>query len=243
MEFKKCVSVFNDQGRFAPVYDEEQIMTVAADHILIAIGQVMEWGHLLKGSEVKLKGNGTVELDMFTLQTDEPDIFVGGDAATGPRFAIDAIALGKEAAISIHRFVQPGQSLIIGRDRRDYKAFDKSSLIIESYDNAGRQHIEHVDADIAKESFKDLRGTFTAEQVQKETERCLGCGATMVDEYICVGCGACTTRCKFDAISLKRKYDEDTVPFEDLKGVVMKNMIKRQGRIVVHKLQKALKGE
>ena len=243
MEFKKCVSVFNDQGKFAPMYDEEQIMTVAANHILIAIGQVMQWKNLLNDSKVKLKGNGTAEIDTFTLQTDESDIFVGGDAATGPRFAIDAIALGKEAAISIHRFVQPGQSLIIGRDRRDYKVFDKSSLIIESYDNTGRQHVDHVDGNIAKESFNDLRGTFTEEQVQKETERCLGCGATTVDEYICVGCGACTTRCKFDAISLKRKYDEDTVPFEELKGVVMKNMIKRQGRLVVHKLQKALKGE
>lgn len=242
MEFKKCISVLNEQGKFSPVFDEEQILTVAASHILIAIGQVIEWGSILKDSKVKINRNGTVELDTFTLQTDEPDIFVGGDCATGPKFAIDAIALGKEAAISIHRFVQPGQSLIIGRDRREYKAFDKTTLIIDSYDNTSRQHIEHVDANIAKKSFKDLRATFTEEQLRIETERCLGCGATVVDEYICVGCGACTKRCKFDAISLTRKYDEDTVPFEDLKGVVMKNMVKRQGRIVLHKISKVIKG-
>jgi NADPH-dependent glutamate synthase beta subunit-like oxidoreductase/NAD-dependent dihydropyrimidine dehydrogenase PreA subunit len=242
LELKKCTAVFNEEGRFAPTFDESETITVKADHILVAIGQVMLWDNLLEGSQVELRNNGSAIVDEFTLQSGEEDIFIGGDAATGPKFAIDAIALGKQAAISIHRYVQPGQSLVIGRDRREFKAFDKEALILDGYDNTGRQAIAHVDGQVAKQSFNDLRGVFTEDQVKKETERCLSCGATVVDEYLCVGCGACTTRCKFDAISLKRKYDENTVEFKDLKKVVVRNAVKRQGRIVAHKIKKSVLG-
>ncbi|WMM24498.1 FAD-dependent oxidoreductase [Tissierella sp. MB52-C2] len=240
MEFKKCISVFDENKRFNPKYDEDNTITVKADHILLSIGQGIEWGNLLEDSKIELNPNKTIKADSFTLQTAESDVFAGGDAMTGPKFAIDAIALGKEAAISIHRFVQPGQSLVLGRDRRAYHALDKENLILEGYDNTPRQSTTHVDGAKAKTSFNDLRETLTEEQVKKETERCLSCGATTVDEYTCIGCGACTTRCKFDAISLIRKYDEENVSFEDLKPIIVKNMIKRKGRIVVHKVKKSM---
>ena len=149
--------------------------------------------------------------------------------------------MGKEGAISIHRYVHPGQSLVFGRDRRDYHAFDKENLILESYDHMPRQKALHVDGKKSKETFKDLRPTFTEEQMKKETERCLGCGATVRDEYMCIGCGACTTRCKFDAISLVRKYDEEGVELEKLKPIIIKNIIKRKGRIAVRKVRKFFK--
>jgi NADPH-dependent glutamate synthase beta subunit-like oxidoreductase len=240
MEFKKCISVFDENKRFNPKYDEDNTITVKADHILLSIGQGIEWGNLLEDSKIELNPNKTIKADSFTLQTAESDVFAGGDAMTGPRFAIDAIALGKEAAISIHRFVQPGQSLVLGRDRRAYHALDKENLILEGYDNTPRQRTAHVDGAKAKTSFNDLRETLTEEQVKQETERCLSCGATTVDEYTCIGCGACTTRCKFDAISLIRKYDEENVSFEDLKPIIVKNMIKRKGRMVVHKVKKSM---
>jgi NADPH-dependent glutamate synthase beta subunit-like oxidoreductase len=240
VEFVRCVSVFDENGRFSPTLNEEETKIVPCKHVLIAIGQTIEWGNILESSKVETNRNGSAVVDTFTLQSDESDIFIGGDAATGPRFAIDAIALGKEGAISIHRYVHNGQSLVIGRDRKDYKAFDKTSLVIESYDQTNRQRVKTVDGKIATQTFSDLRGTFTLEQVQKETERCLGCGATSVDEYICVGCGACTTKCKFDAISLKRVHDENTVEFKDLKKTVLKNVVKRQGKILVHRIGKAI---
>lgn len=240
MEFKKCISVFDENRRFSPQYDEDTTITVKADHILLSIGQGIEWGNLLEDSKIELNPNKTIKADSFTLQTAESDMFAGGDAMTGPRFAIDAIALGKEAAISIHRFVQPGQSLVLGRDRKLYHKLDKENLVFEGYDNTPRQKIDHVDGKVAKTSFKDLRDTFTEEQVKKETERCLSCGATVSDEYLCIGCGACTTRCKFDAISLVRKYDEENISFEDLKPIIVKNMIKRKGRMVVHKVKKSV---
>ena len=242
IEFKKCISVFDENKRFNPKFDENEVKVVKASHILISVGQGMDWGNLLEDSKVELNPNKTIKADSFTLQTGELDIFAGGDALTGPKFAIDAIALGKEAAISIHRFVHPGQSLVFGRDRRAYHAFDKANLVLDGYDNIKRNRIDHVDGAKSKETFRDLRPTFTEEQMKKETERCLGCGATTVDEYTCIGCGACTTRCKFDAITLYRKYDAQSVPLEKLKPIIVKNIIKRKIVINARKVKKMIKG-
>lgn len=244
IEFKKCVSVFDENGRFNPQYDENNVMVVAADCVLLSIGQSIQWGGLLEGTKAVTRSNGTIEADGFTYQTAEPDIFAGGDAYSGPRFAIDAIAAGKQAAISIHRFVQPGQSLVYGRDRRQYKELDKEAAVLEGFDNTPRQRPEQVKSNQkAEESFRDLRGTFTEEQMKKETERCLGCGATVVDDYMCVGCGQCTTKCKFDAIHLERVYDGQGVQFLDMKPVIVKQMVKRQGKIAIKKVKKVFSKE
>ncbi|MGB4588627.1 MAG: FAD-dependent oxidoreductase [Clostridiaceae bacterium] len=242
IEFKKCLSVFDQNKRFSPVFDEADCLIVKADHILISVGQAMDWGDLLIDSKVELNPNKTIKVDPFTLQSGESDIFAGGDAMTGPKFAIDAIALGKEGAISIHRFVQPGQSLVIGRDRREFHSLDKENLDLQGYDLQPRQKAKEVDGAKAKTSFLDMRITFTEEQVKLETERCLSCGATTVDEYMCVGCGACTTRCKFGAISLIRKYDMENIAFENLKPVVMKQMLKRKGSITLKKINNFVTG-
>jgi NADPH-dependent glutamate synthase beta subunit-like oxidoreductase/NAD-dependent dihydropyrimidine dehydrogenase PreA subunit len=242
IEFKKCLSVFDKNGKFSPTFDEKETKIVKTNHVLISVGQGIDWGKLLENSKIELNPNKTIKADSFTLQTGEPDVFTGGDAMTGPKFAIDAIAMGKEGAISIHRYVHPGQSLVNGRDKKEYHALDKENLNLESYDRLPRQRALNVDGKKSKETFKDLRTTFTEDQMKKEAERCLGCGATTVDEYMCVGCGACTTRCKFDAISLVRKYDAESVALENLKPVILKNMIKRKGRITVRKANKFVSG-
>lgn len=244
IEFKKCISVKDIEGRFNPQYNENDVLTIEADYVLLSVGQSIEWGNLLDDTNVELRRNGTAEADSFTYQTAKDDIFVGGDVYTGPRFAIDAIAAGKQGAISIHRFVQPGQSLVYGRDRRDYKELDKDAAELGAFDNAPRQRpIDIKTEKKATETFHDYRGTFTEEQMKKETERCLGCGATMVDEYMCVGCGQCTTKCKFDAIHLERVYDGEGVQFLEIKPVVVKTMMKRQGKIMVTKVKDAFGGK
>jgi len=241
VEFKKCTSVFDENKRFNPKYDENDTMTVKADNVLTSVGQGIEWSSLIEGSKMELNPNRTIKADPFTYQTAEPDVFVGGDAYTGPKFAIDAIAAGKEGAISIHRYVQPGQSLVIGRDRREYRPLDKENVDFEGYDRLPRQKAIHVDGTKSKETFTDMRVTFTEEQVKKETERCLGCGATVVDEFLCVGCGQCTTKCKFEAITLVRKYDGAGVSYEDLKPVVIKQVLKRKGKIALKKFTKPIR--
>lgn len=204
---KKCVSVFDENGRFHPVYDENECITVDCENVLLSIGQTVEWGDLLKDTAVKLNPNGTAKADLVTYQTDEPDIFVGGDVYTGPKFAIDAIAAGKQGCESVHRFVHEGHSLTLGRDLRQFVELDKDAVVIEEFDNAKRQ-IPGRKAGIAKDSFRDLRSVFTEDQVKAEAARCLGCGATVVDENKCIGCGLCTTKCEFDAIHLSRDLPE-----------------------------------
>ncbi len=200
--FKKCTQVKNAEGRFDPQYDENDTMTIPCSNVILSVGQATVWGDLLSGEDVEFKGPAPVA-DPVTYQSSVADIFVGGDMLTGPRFAIDAIAAGKEAAISIHRFVQPGSSLTIGRNPNYYKELDKTDILVENYDNTGRQTPGHNES-IDRKSFRDSKLVFTEEQVKAETARCLGCGASIVDPNKCVGCGLCTTRCEFDAIHLSR---------------------------------------
>ena len=231
--FKKCTSVFDAEHRFAPTYDEEQLLTLDADMVIFAIGQAIQNGALFEGSKVEFgRGNSPVA-DKLTLQTAQEDIFVGGDCLTGPKFAIDAIATGKEAAESLHRFVQHGH-MTIGRNRRDFIELNKDDISVESYDNSSRQEPEPVKGG---DAFSEYHGTLTEEQVRKETARCLSCGASVVDENRCIGCGLCTTKCAFDAIHLYREHPECStmVKAEDKVGALLPYVIKRGAKMLVKK--------
>lgn len=230
--FKKCLRVYDDSHRFAPVYDEEDTMTVSCSDVIFSVGQGIEWGNLIKGTKVELRGNGGAIADRLTYQTAEPDIFVGGDVYTGPKFAIDAIAAGREGAVSLHRYVHEHCTLTIGRNRRDFIELDKKDIFIAGYDNTDRQRPEKAE-EAQRRSFRDLSHTFTEEQVKAETARCLGCGASVVDPNKCIGCGVCTTKCVFDAIALHRELPgcSKMVRSEDKLKYVLPNMIKQPLKI------------
>ena len=236
---KKCTSVFNEEKRFAPVYDENDTITIECDNVLLSIGQQIIWGNLLAGTKVELNKNGTAKADPVTYQTAEPDIFVGGDVYTGPRFAIDAIAAGKEGCVSIHRFVHKGHSLTLARDLRHFIELDKNNLDIEEYDNAKRQRPGRKSGDAAS-TYRDLREIFTEEQLKTEASRCLGCGATVVDPNKCIGCGLCTTKCEFDAIHLSRDLPDASrmTKSEDKLKKILPYMIKREIKIKFNKDKK-----
>ena len=230
--FKRCTSVFNAEGRFAPTYDESDEKTIECDRVIFAIGQKTLWGDLLKGSKVTFRGPAPVA-DSLTYQTEEKDIFVGGDLYTGPKFAIDAIAAGHQAAESLHRYVHNAH-MTIGRNKWQFDELDKDNITVPSYDNSSRQR-EGVDNTIQKLSFKDNTLTLTEEQVRIETSRCLGCGATIVDENKCIGCGVCTTKCAFDAITLHRDRPEcsEMTVAEDKFKKILPYQIKRMARIAI----------
>ena len=232
--FKKCTSVKNAEGRFAPTYDENETIRIDCDRVIFAVGQRSVWGNLLEGENVTFNGPAIVA-DKLTYQTGQPDIFVGGDVYTGPKFAIDAIAAGHYAAESLHRYVHNGH-MTIGRNRWEFNELDKSNISVESYDNSSRQ-IEGVDETVPSKSFKDAHLTLTEEQVRKETARCLGCGATIVDENKCIGCGVCTTKCEFDAITLHRDHPECSkmVKAEDKFKHILPYQLKRAVKIVTNK--------
>ena len=235
--FKKCTRVFDEDHRFNPQYDENDTLRVECSNVLMSIGQSAEWGDLLKGTSVKLNPNGTAIADKITYQTDEPDIFVGGDIYHGARFAIDAIAEGKQGMVSINRYVHEGQSLTIGRDLREFIELDRDDIRIESYDNADRQRPGFKPGD-AKSTFSDLREPLSEEQARKEANRCLKCGATTVDLNQCVGCGLCTTRCEFDAIHLHRDipHAADMHTAEEMMKCVGPYALKRGIRILKKKI-------
>ncbi len=232
VEFKRCLSVFNEEKRFAPSFDENETRIVPADKVLLSIGQSFVWGDLLKGSKVEVNPNGTVVADPFTYQTGEGDIFAGGDVVTGPKFAIDAIAAGKEGADSLHRAVQEGQTLHLGRNRRIFDVLDKDNVEFGGYDKAKRVSVSR---DSKKENtYSDPRITLTEEQMKAETGRCLECGAAHVDQNQCLGCGECTVRCKFDAITLKKVYDAYSFGYENIKKHAIKGVIKRKIKIALN---------
>ena len=237
VEFVRCISIFDASGDFNPQYNPEERKIVACDYVLLSVGQSIHYASLFEAEDIVLTSRNTIQVNPVTLQTSVQDIFAGGDVASGPRLAIDAIAAGKEAAVSIHRFVHKGQSLEFGRDRQSYVMFDKENLAeLADYDGTERQRIAHVSGSVARNTFKDLRGILTEEQIAKETARCLGCGATKVDEYLCVGCGACTLKCKFDAIRLERVYDVKGYEIADLPKMVLKKALKRKAMITLNKI-------
>ena len=201
--------------------------TLKVSSVISAVGQVIDWGELDVG-DLKTGKKGNAEADAITYQTAQKDIFVGGDVYTGPKFAIDAIAAGREGAESLHRFVQPGQSLTISRNLRHFYELDKNNILVDSdcFDTPARQPILH-DAKKAK-TFQHDRLTFTEEQVKAEASRCLGCGVSVVDPNRCIGCGLCTTKCMFDAIHLHRDVPEAStmIRCDDKTKALLKNVAK-----------------
>ena len=231
IRFRKCLRVKDGQGRFAPEFDDNDTCQAQCAAVLYCIGQKVDWRQLLTGTAVTFNPNGTAQVDPVTYQTAEPGIFAGGDAVTGQKFAIDAIAAGKEGAISLHRFVQKA-ALTIGRNRRQFVELDKENALIPvGFDNTPRQQIGYNEA--LRRTFRDERIAFTAQQVQKETARCLSCGASVVDPNKCIGCGVCTTKCAFDAIHLHRERPECStmIPAEDKMKAILPYMVKREIKI------------
>ncbi|MBQ6752674.1 MAG: FAD-dependent oxidoreductase [Clostridia bacterium] len=237
--FKKCVSVFDDEHKFAPKYDENDTITVEADHVVYAIGQAIEWGELLKDEKVEFWHGNYPVADKLTYQTAQEDIFVGGDVYTGPKFVIDAIEQGKCAAESLHRYAKKDMynaSMTIGRNRRDFIELDKDNIVVDEYDKADRQEAGMDSSIDHTMSFRDAHKTLTEEQVKIETARCLGCGASVVDPNQCIGCGVCTTKCEFDAIHLKRTHPNASkmVKADDKFKYILPNAAKRAFKIAIH---------
>lgn len=202
---------------------------IGCDTVIAAIGQKIDLGGIA-AEGLALTEKGTVIAKELTYQTNVPDIFAGGDVQTGPKFVIDAIAAGREAAISMHRYMRPHSSLTLNRNRRDYIELDKSKVVLP------------LDKIKAPERQCEAYETLTEEQVKFETSRCLGCGASIVDENRCIGCGLCTTRCHFDAIHLSRDVPEcsNLVPREDSMKVMLPYMAKRAAKIAIKDLKAKL---
>lgn len=237
VEFMRCLSVRDENGKFAPKYDENDTITVKCSNVLVSIGQRSVWGHLLDGLKAEGVDGRLVKVDPVTYQTAEPDVFAGGDIATGPRYTIDAIATGREGAVSIHRFVHEGQDLTICRNLHEFKMLDRDDVVVpvEKLHAPARAEIVHDES--KTKTMSDNRVPLTSEQVRLEASRCLSCGRTVVDQNKCIGCGICTTRCRFDAIHLERIHPEFAhyINGDHSKQAVMSHGIQRAVKLTVRK--------
>jgi len=218
IKFRKCVSVKNAEGRFDPKFDDAVTAEEECVTVLYCIGQRTAWKDLLAGTKVEFNRNGTAIVDPVTLQTAEPDIFAGGDAVSGQKFVVDALAMGREGAVSLHRFVNEGQSLTIHRNTRHFTPLNKDDIVlpVDAYKKPARA-VKGVDPAKVR-TMHDERLIFTEEQIKSEASRCLTCGRSVVDTNKCIGCGMCTVQCKFDAIHLKRTMGDaysKMIPAED----------------------------
>ena len=234
IELMRCVSVRDASGKFAPVYDENETITVPCSNVLVAIGQRSVYGDVLAGTAAETADGRLIAHDAVTFQSNEPDIFVGGDCATGPKYTIDAIATGREGAVSIHRFVNKGQTLTIHRNTREFKELNKDDIVLptEKIKKPARAAIA-IDSKKVR-TMQDDRVTFTEKQIRSEASRCLSCGRSVVDPNKCIGCGICTTKCEFDAIHLKRVRPQNSkmIPAEDKFKAIGPYAAKRQVKII-----------
>ena len=230
----------DEKGRCKPV-GTGKFEEIAVDSVIAAIGQTIDWGALDTGAMEKGRKDASV-VDNITYQTAEHDIFAGGDCVTGPKFAIDAIAAGKQGAVSISRLLR-GRNLSDGRNA-SFESIDtdEASVRVSNIDTTPRQSVPEVDGKVSVKTFKDLREGLTEEQIRREAKRCLHCGQSVVDTDKCIGCGVCTHRCKFDAIHLVRV--DDTQSAENMAnwyGRLALNLVKRGASIVANGVSEIVK--
>lgn len=163
-------------GRKTPEPIAGSEFTVDVDAVITALGQETDWACLTPECTCRLTDWGTMSVDPLTHQSDDPDIFAGGDAVTGPRTVIEAIAGGKEAAISIDRFIK-GEELRDGRGKEWTVATEVQK---EKYYPAKRAQMPNLKPETRVNTFDEVQLGFTQEMAVEEAKRCLGCGCACI---------------------------------------------------------------
>ena len=176
-------------GRRRPVTVPGSEFVLEVDAVVPAIGQESDWACLTEECACRLTDWGTMTVDPLTFQTHDGDIFAGGDAVSGPKTVIEAIAAGKQAAVSMGRYIR-GEDLKEGREK-EWNAVEHVST--EGYDRIPRALMPVLAPDARTSTFDEVQLGFTEEQVRKEAARCLSCG-------ICSECYQCVDACLANAV-------------------------------------------
>ena len=195
LEFKTCTAVFDDDGRFNPQYDEGQCEAMFGDTVIVSIGQSAQLG-FAKGQGLAVTPPGGLQADPVTLQTNVDWVFAGGDAVYGPKSVVDAVACGKTAAESIHRFIN-GTDLTEGQEEE--WLFEKPDISGETHQP--RVPVRCLDPEARECNFLEVSFGYDEDEAKQEADRCLSCG-------ICSECYQCVEVCLAEAV------DHDQQPVE-----------------------------
>ncbi|HEY7574083.1 MAG TPA: FAD-dependent oxidoreductase, partial [Thermoanaerobaculia bacterium] len=207
VELKKVVSVFDESGRFAPRYDETDLVTIPADACILAIGQQPDLSVLTPEDGVALTPGGTIKVDPLTLATSAPGVFAGGDVAFGPRNLIEAVANGKRAARSIHGVLAQESAQLVSRlDVEEIPTLDYRMLAgFELFDREAPPTLELG----RRTGIAEVETGYGVEEARRQAARCLLCHVqTIYDPEKCVLCNRCVDVCPEYCLAL--------VPFEEL---------------------------
>jgi NADPH-dependent glutamate synthase beta subunit-like oxidoreductase len=214
IEFVGVERVFDDKGRFNPEFDEDRTMALDADSVILAIGQQPDFSFLTDKDGVELKPTGTVKIDPETLATTAPGIFAGGDAAFGPRIAIEAVANGKHAARSIHEYLH-GEPPSVRMHVDIQKIPAEEYAMPEAYEKKARRSAPTVSAG-RRTGITEVEEVMTPEQAQSQAERCLSCHIdTIYDPLLCVLCNRCADVCPEKCLTFA-PLDRVDMPAEQL---------------------------
>jgi len=198
VEFKKCVSVFNDECVFDPKYDEKDLTVLEGDTAIVAIGQAADLS-FAQGSDIPVSPKGGIEVDPLTLETPVEGLFAGGDAVYGPKSVVEAVECGKEAAESIHRYIN---GLDLKADREKDWSYEKPDIEGEAIKS--RVSMKNLPLAERLNNFKEIALGFSEEEVKNEASRCLKCG-------ICSECYQCVKACLAGAVDHEMKPIERTI--------------------------------
>jgi len=198
IDFKTCTAVFDENGRFSPSYDEDACQPFFGDTVIVSIGQstVLDG---IREQGIETTPPGGIKADPVTLQTSVEWVFAGGDAFYGPKSVVDAVACGKEAAESIHRYIN-GLDLAEGREKQ--WEFEKPDVSLEAV--KPRTKVRCLDPEARECNFLEVSFGFNEEEAKTEADRCLRCG-------ICSECYQCVKACLAEAIDHSQQPEDKEI--------------------------------
>ncbi len=192
--FKRCLRVFDEERRFAPVFDENDLVTIEADTVIWAVGQQADLSLLSDCKDLETNERGVLPCDTDTLQTAASDVFLAGDIAYGPRLLIDAVASGKKCARSVHAYLT-GQPV---SEKKDFVHLTISGYAREKdYEKIPRTPVPTISAlERRTNHAKVVECGYDEPSAVTEACRCLDCGVnTIFDSEVCILCGGCADVC------------------------------------------------
>lgn len=239
VELRGVKSVFDATGRFAPVYDDEDVLTIEAEACVLAIGQQPDLSFLTSGDGVELTPSGTIRIDPATLATSAAGVYAGGDVAFGPRNLIEAVANGKRAADSIHRYLSGGRAAIV-TDLAIEKLPTSTYRMIAGFEKLDREPPPTLGLD-RRTGIAEVETGYAQEQARAQAARCLVCHVqTIYDPELCILCNRCVDVCPeyclaivpFDQVDLDPETRTELETRARANGLPLSAMVKDDERCI-----------